>query len=147
MRIAAGQYAQVLQEAEFRGTANVLATASRSELMALADAARYSKQSDLAERTLKTIRTRFPGSKDGAAAAFLLGRLLEGHDPSGAKQLYLAATQEDPHGPFRSEILGRQLLLSDRTGDHAAAKRAAAEYVKFFPKGPYAGKARLLSTP
>jgi outer membrane protein assembly factor BamD (BamD/ComL family) len=51
---------------------------------------------------------------------------------------------ESPGGPLAREAAGRQIDARERAGDHAAARDAAASYIKRFPSGPYAGLAQLL---
>ena len=144
-KVASGNYAEVLAEAERSGLDKVLSTASRSDVMALADAARYSRRLDLAERALRTVRSRFAGTSDATAAAFLLGRLVEDANPQRASQLYDAASREAPGGPLRGEILGRRMILAQRMNRWAESRRLADEYLKVIPKGPYADKARTLT--
>lgn len=146
-RISQAQYADVVADAERRGIQAVLATARRGELMALADAARYLKKGALAEQALRAVRARFRGSEDAAAAAFLLGRLAEGRDSAEAQALYAAASREDANGPFRAEILGRRMLLSQKLGRRSDAVAFAKSYLKLTSDGPYAEKARDILKP
>jgi len=144
--LARGEFQRILDDAERRGLDNVLTGATSSDLAALADAARYSRRSDLARRALLAQRERFPRTLAGREASFFLGTL----DESGADRAartsaldwygrYLA---ENPSGNYGGQALGRRLVLFDSLQDRAAAREAAALYLAKFPAGPYAAKAQ-----
>lgn len=67
-RVASGDFASVLSDAEERGVEGTLAHAAARDLVALSDAARYSGKAELARRTLSAIRSRFPASIDARNA-------------------------------------------------------------------------------
>jgi ferric-dicitrate binding protein FerR (iron transport regulator) len=143
-RVAAGDYAGVLADAEARGLDASLSEAPLADLGALADAARYRGRSDLARRALLAERARFPGSAAARTAAFLLGRLSE--DALGQRAAaigyydqYLA---ESPSGTFASEALGRKMIAVKRGAGVEAARPLAADYLARFPKGAYAAAAQ-----
>lgn len=142
-RIAAGEYALVLHEAEDRGLNAVLGGGSLVDIAALADAARYLHRADIARRALLVERSRFPRSQEAGAAGFLLARLVEEEgDTTSAVEGYGGYLRESPQGPFAQEALGRQLALLWKRGERAAARPLAEEYRQRFPKGPYAPIAR-----
>jgi ferric-dicitrate binding protein FerR (iron transport regulator) len=142
-RIAAGEYALVLREAEDRGLNAVLAGGAVADIAALADAARYLHRSDIARRALVVERSRFPRSQEARAAAFLLARIIEEDgDPIAAVDGYGRYLQESPRGPFAQEALGRQVALLWKRGERAAARPLAQTYLRRFPRGPYAPIAR-----
>ncbi|HXI58486.1 MAG TPA: FecR family protein [Polyangia bacterium] len=142
-RIAAGEYALVLREAEDRGLNAVLAGVSVTDLAALADAARYLHRSDVARRALLVERSRFPRSQEARAAAFLLARIIEEDgDPTAAVDGYGRYLNESPRGPFAQEALGRQVALLWKRGERATALPLARTYLRRFPRGPYAPIAR-----
>ena len=140
---AKGDYASIVRAAEDRGIDQVIAGASADELRALADAARFSGRAALAQRALLAIRSRFAGSKAATGAAFVLGRMVDGSDPRAAVTWYDRYLAEG--GPMAAEALGRRMLALHRSGDNGASRRAASEYLRRFPDGPYASQARELS--
>ncbi len=149
-RVAAGDYAAVLDAADARGVETTLAEASLADLVALGDAARYKGRTELARRALVAQRARFRGSSAATAAAFLLGRLSEDSLGQGAAAIvyydqYLA---ESPAGAFAAEALGRKMIALKRSGGVEAAAPSATDYLARFPGGPYAASAReILGSP
>jgi ferric-dicitrate binding protein FerR (iron transport regulator)/TolA-binding protein len=144
-RVRAGDFTGVLQDAEARGVDATLETGSRSDLTALADAARYTGNASVAERALAAVEKRFPGSADSRAAPFLLGRLAEARGAkSEAIALYDRYLTESPHGSFVAEALGRKMLVVQAREGRSAARALARDYLVRFPKGPYADPARKL---
>jgi TolA-binding protein len=144
--VAAGNWDRVLAEVDRAGVKQTLATASSDDLLALADAARYRRRSDLARSALLAERKRFPGSASALDAAYLLGRLAES-GPGGADDAvrwydtYLAGA---PSGPYASEALGRKMTAINRLHGSSEARAFAREYLRRFPTGSYAGAARAL---
>jgi hypothetical protein len=143
--VAAGRFQQVVEEAERWGLDACLAGASSTELASLADAARYTRRSDLSKRALLAQRGRFAGSRRAAEAAFLLGRLAESQGGAAAAvswfDSYLA---EAPSGPYAPEALGRKMILVEKMSGRAAAAKVADGYLRRFPRGTYAQAARAL---
>jgi hypothetical protein len=146
--IAQGDFRAVLAEAEQRGLARTLETASAADLTALADAARYVRRSDVARRALMAERDRFAQSVTGHEAAFFLGGLAE--DESGAAatktalEWYDRYMAESPRGTYAAQALGRQMILVHKLRGPAAARPLATQYLERFPDGPYAGPAKKL---
>jgi hypothetical protein len=144
-RVASGDFAGVLAEAQARGVDVVLAGSPLADLVALADAARYAGSADVARRALQAQRARFAGSGAARAAAFLLGRLAEDRGASAeALSFYDVYLAESPQGAFAAEALGRKMVAVHRGGGQVAAT-LADEYLRRFPTGPYAGAAREIS--
>jgi hypothetical protein len=143
--VAQGKFRAVLEEAERRGVEQVLASASLAELAALADAARYARNTSLARRVLLAERQRFPRSRSAKDAAFLLGRLAEesGEGAVGWYDRYLA---DSPDGPYVSQALGRKMMLWYRQRGVAAAIPLASEYLERYPNGSYASAARKIAS-
>jgi transmembrane sensor len=143
--IGQGEFTSVVREAELRGIDVVLASAPAAELMALSDAARYIRRSDLARQALLALRARFPGSVRASEAAFFLGRLAEQlpSSTSAAVAWYETYLAEVARGPYAGEALGRQIALLARR-DPARARKVAQSYVDAFPHGPQAELARSL---
>jgi hypothetical protein len=149
-RVLAGDFTAVLREARHRGVDEVLRREGPADLMALAEAARYSGVKVLARRALVTVRARFPGSGQAGKAAFLLGRMAEDGDGdlAGALDWYGRYLADAPGGAFRDEALGRKMAATLRLHGRAAARPLADEYLRRFPVGSYATPARaILASP
>jgi hypothetical protein len=148
-RVLAGDFATVLREARHRGVEEVLRRDGPADLMALAEAARYSRTNLLARRALTTVRARFPGSGQASKAAFLLGRMAEDGDGdlAGALEWYGRYLADAPAGAFRDEALGRKMTATLRLSGQARARPLAEEYLRRFPGGSYATPARAILTP
>ncbi len=144
--LARGDFQRILDEAARRGLDDVLSGASNADLAAFADAARYGRNNDLAQRALLAQRQRFPQTLAGRDAAFLLGTLDESHAgrdaQTSALRWYGRYLVENPTGSYSGQALGRRLVLLDAIHDRAAAREAASLYLAKFPSGPYAAKAR-----
>jgi transmembrane sensor len=140
-----GEYASIVRSAEERGIDQAIAGSSADELRALADAARFTGRPALAQRALLTIRSRFPGTKAATAAAFVLGRMLDGGgNARSAVSWYDRYLAEG--GPLAPEALGRRMLALRRAGEGEQSRSAAREYLRRFPDGPYARQARELTS-
>ena len=140
-RVAAGEFLDVLAEAERGGIDGCLASCPVEALAALADAARYGGRPALARRVLLATRDRFPGSVPARAAAFLLGRMADG---AAAVEWYDRYLAESPEGVYAAEALGRKMMAIERLGDRSSARRIAAEYRSRFPAGAYLPQATAL---
>jgi len=144
--LAHGDFQRILDEAAQRGIDEVLSGATSTDLAALADAARYRRKNDLAQRTLLAERERFPKTLAGRDAAFFLGTLDESRAGREARtsalEWYGRYLAENPSGSYREQALGRRVVLFDSLHDRAAARETAALYLAKFPAGPYASKAR-----
>jgi hypothetical protein len=143
--LAAGDFAAIVDEAS-RDLVHVLRTASSEDLAALADAARYQRQDDLARRALEAQRQRFHGSPRATDAAFFLGRLDEngGGGLIRALHWYDRYLEEAPSGPYAAEALGRRMVALRELYGVTAARPVAESYVHRFPRGSYAGAAQAL---
>jgi hypothetical protein len=144
-RVASGQFQAVLAEAQARGLSSTLQQAPLVDLVALADAARYTGSRTVAHDALLSQRKRFAGSSDARAAAFLLGRLAD--DAGGVTEAlawYDRYLSEARSGSFAAEALGRRMLATLRSSGAANARPFATEYLRRFPNGPHARAAREL---
>ncbi len=141
--VAKGKHDQVLAEARGRGVDAVVASGSVADLLALADASRYSGDGSLASRSLRALRDRFAGTKAATDAAFFLGRMTDdGGSPAGAIRYYDAHIAEG--GAFAAEALGRKMIAVRRSSGDAAARTVALQYVDRFPRGAHVTVARAL---
>ena len=125
---------------------HALEASSSDDLAALADAARYRRQDDLARRALDAQRRRFQGTPRAADAAFFLGRLDEkvGAGLVHALRWYDRYLEEAPGGSYAAEALGRKMVAVRDLYGVAQARTVADEYVRRFPRGSYAGAAQAL---
>jgi hypothetical protein len=138
-----GRFATIVAQAESRGLAQVLGNASSADLAALADAARFNKNTAVAERVLHAQRARFAGSPAASDAAFLLGQLYEtsASRSAEAESWYETYLTEAAGGAYTAEALGHKMLVVERHRGHVAALPVAREYVDRFPDGAYAKSA------
>jgi len=144
-RVAHGDFAGVLEDADRQGIDRTLAEAPLSDLAAVADAARYARRQDIARRALDALRTRFPGTVQARDAAFFLGGLAENQNEGpSALEGYETYLRESPNGPYASQALGRRFILVQRLQGAEAARPMAVQYLDRFRDGPYAPNARKL---
>jgi TolA-binding protein len=141
-----GRAQAVIADARKIGINRILQRSSGEELAALASAARYQNEGELARRALLTQRRRFPHSARAGEASFLLGRLDDesSGNPGQALAWYERYLQEVPHGEYVSEALGRKMMVLQRTHRQGEAAAIAADYLRRFPAGTYAHAARAL---
>ena len=143
-RLADGEAGAILAEAQRRGIVSVLGGASSEDLAALADAARFRKQDQLARRVLLAQRRRFPGTLRADEASFLLGRLADDSGERGSDALawYERYLRDAPSGAYAAEAMGRMMLALDRQQRTDEARALASSYLRRFPQGAYARAAR-----
>lgn len=144
--VRSGAFQAVVDAALATDLDALLSQRSAAEVRALADAARYTNKSDLAERSLLALRTRFPRSSHSASAAFLLGRTSESRGQfERAERWYRQYADESPSGEYTADALaGRMRSVAGHSGD-AAAEALAREYVRRFPRGVHVEAAKRLS--
>lgn len=147
--LAAGNLDEILAQAQARGYAASVARGSSEDLIALADAARYSGHNDLARQALLAQRRRFPRSHRARDAAFFLGRMEEDAPSGSARALgwYERYLREAPSGLYADETMGRKMAVVQRLHGNENARAVAEEYLRRFPSGSYAQAARLLLAP
>jgi hypothetical protein len=147
-RVAAGDFAAVLAEAEERGIDTTLGAASLDDVAAFADASRYGRRRDLSRRAEEAIRSRFPASSRARTSAFLLGSMADdGGGTAAAIGWYDLYLTEAPSGPFASEALGRKMLAVRRARGAAGARPLAQDYLRRYPRGAYARLAEEILRP
>lgn len=143
-----GQYPQAYDAATLEGIDRLLRAADAQTLHELADVARLRRDLGLAERTLRTIRSRFPGSREAARAAFELGRIAadQRKRPVEARRWFELYLQEQPGGTWARDARGR-VLRSLAHARSETAREAAAAYLRHHPDGPDADTARHMLEP
>ena len=145
-RMAQGDFEGVVEDAVRQGLERTVAEAPLSELAMLADAARYARRLEIAARTLTGERARFPRSVEARDAAFFLAGLAESEESApAALDWYDTYLRENPEGALVSEALGRKMLLLVGLKATEPVHAVALEYLRRFPAGPYARRARKLS--
>ena len=140
--VSHGHFQDVVTAAESMGIDTCLSSCSLSDVRALADAARYTSRSSLAERALLTIRQRATGGSQRSAAAFLLGRLGESQGQlAAASTWYEVYLGEAPSGEFAADSLAGQMRTTARLKGNAAARPLAMQYLQRYPNGVHAATA------
>ncbi len=144
--LAQGHWDRILEDVQRVGVETTLEKAPMEDLFALANAARYRRQTNLARAALVAERRRFPESPRSLDALYLLGRVEEAQVGGLSKAMawydeYLARA---PRGAYAAEALGRKMTLTSETGKAEEARPMAEEYLRRFPRGSYAGSARAL---
>jgi tetratricopeptide (TPR) repeat protein len=131
----------IVREANLLGIDHCLSVCSPRDLRILADAARYSGRTALAQRSLLALRERAPA--EAATAAFLLARLYEQQGrPEAALTWYESYLKEAPGSAYAAEALAGKMRILLLTGVGAEARSTAADYLKRFPNGVAAATAR-----
>lgn len=144
---AKGQHQKIVELAEKQGFDSTIASANRADLLALGNAARFAGRGNLALMAYRAVRQRFARSTEATAAAFFLGRLSEGGNPSQAINWYERYVAEAPSGVWVADALGRRMAILHESKPGPSAQAAAQEYLNRFPTGPYAGFARKILPP
>ena len=121
-----------------------LARTSASDLIAMADIARYSARPKQAVEALLHLRTTLPTDPGARRAAFLLGRIYFDQLRSYAEAARWFSTYltESPNDSFVQEAAGRLIESEERSGAPVRARQAASAYLERYPEGPHATLAR-----
>lgn len=146
--VARGQFETVVAKAGDRGASECENGCSAADLKALADAARYTGRSSLAESALLSLRRRFGATRDGRSAAFMLGRLNEARGAAAAaERWYETYLNELPAGELAAEALAGKMRTVLATAGRASAEPIAAEYLARYPNGVHSKTARDILAP
>jgi TolA-binding protein len=144
--VSRGQFQAVVAAAEARGIDACLQSCGVSDVRALADAARYTGHSSIAEQSLLAIRQRAPAGNQRSAAAFLLGRTSEsGGQAASANGWYDNYLAESPNGEFAADALAGKMRVTVQTQGNAAARPLAMQYLQRYPNGVHADIARKIA--
>jgi TolA-binding protein len=139
-----GKLREAFAQAEAQGFSSQCESSPAAELLLLADAARLSGHPDRAREALLELRRRFPKDSRRAAAAFVLGKIAFDQRRAFAEAAtwFSASIREQPSGSLSREASGRLIEALRNSGDSAAARRAAEDYLTKYPDGPHASVAR-----
>lgn len=143
--VAQGRYREAMAAVEREGFERVLAGASASDLIQLAEAARHSGEFRRAREAL--LRARRLGAH--GRSAFVLGKLAADHlgAPREAITWLQTYLDEEPGGGLGEQALGRLIELRQRLGDAAGARADAALYLRRYPGGAYTSLAQSAAAP
>ncbi|HEY6723927.1 MAG TPA: FecR domain-containing protein [Polyangiaceae bacterium] len=138
---AQGSYARAWLAIQAQGFDSVSERANATDLMSLADVARFVGQPGRAAQALLALRERFSASPEAREAAFLLGRVAADQQgqPQRGSQWFSTYLAESPQGSFAPEALGRLLDCQVHAGDALQARQTAEKYLTRYPKGSYRG--------
>jgi transmembrane sensor len=119
-------------------------TASKTELVTWANRERLTGSLARARTALLVLRRRFASSSEAGTAAFTLGRMAfdQRGDYRDAARWFEAYLSEQPNGALMGDAAGRLLEAHERQGERARARGDAEAYLRRFPDGPYASRAR-----
>jgi hypothetical protein len=139
-----GDHRAAYRAVEREGFTVILHRASASDLVLLADVARFSNHPSEAVAALRELARRFPDRPEVADCAFLIGRIFADQRslPHEAIQWFSRYLAESPDGKFAQEAAGRLIESHQRSGDSAGARAAAERYLAAYPEGPHALFAR-----
>jgi hypothetical protein len=118
------------------GFERVLARASASQLLVLADIARASGGREQAAQALKRVLSAYDSAPEAPIAAWTLGNLLDqAGDKVGAAEAYATYRRLSPAGDFAEDAAARQVDAALSQGNVELGTRALEEYAQNFPKG------------
>jgi hypothetical protein len=119
-----------------------------SDLLLLADAARFASDATAAASVFSAVRERFPDDVRAGDAVFGLGVLAIDADqrPALAARYFEEYLASWPAGPLAREAQGRLMEALERAHRVDDAVRVAISYLARFSQGPHAGLARRLLT-
>jgi TolA-binding protein len=144
--VEAGRYREALAAADAAGFDAECQRASAPDLLSLAGAARLAGDAPKARRAYSLLRKRFPADPVAAVAAFNLARVAFdlASDYPAAANWFRTYLREQPSGSLAPEAHGRLVEALQRSGDSAAARSAASDYLAKYPTGPHAEFAKRL---
>lgn len=142
--LANGGFTQVVDEARELGVQRACSTVPSASLDALADAARYAREPQIARSALLAKRARFTDTASAREAAFLLGKLEEQQrDHAAALRWYETYQREAKDGPLIDKAAGRRMIILERLGREDEASAAARDYLeRFEATGAYVSLAK-----
>jgi transmembrane sensor len=116
-------------------------SAEAARLFQRAQDARAAGKSAEAARLLSELLRRYPNDPRAGLAAFELGRIkLDARDPKGAVE---ALDQAEGAGKaFEEQVAARRVQALEESGDGRACRAAREDFLRRFPKGPFAAIVR-----
>lgn len=143
-KASAGNYSEAISIVVDRGLAKTLAQSNAKELLLLGDAARLTKNIEIAQKAYLEMRKRYKGSGLSSNAALMMGRMAfdqrrDYRDAIRWLEIYLS---EQPNSSLRREALGRILEAKNRSGKKQSARQTARDYLESYPNGPHAATAK-----
>ena len=143
---ASGHYQEALGVAEKSGFTRACRRLGADDVVQLGDVARLAQNVPRAEEAYHAARRRFP-SADRPAFGLGLIAFDQRRDFRAAARWFDTYVREFPRGPLAREAAGRAMESWHRAGDKELARRAARDYLKQAPSGPYAPLARQIAAP
>jgi TolA-binding protein len=118
------------------GFATVVAGATATQLMTLADISRSAGGRDQAILALRRVVDAFPEAAEAPVAAWTLGKLLDkAGDGAGAAEAFALYRRLSPGGDFAEDALARQVDSALAQGNLEELARLVAQYENDFPNG------------
>jgi hypothetical protein len=141
-----GKYKEALALAEKRGFERLTNELPENDLLLLANAARFSGDAARARLALLKLRQRFGGRPAANLAALYLAKIAEDmtREPQEAVRWLRTFLQSSPSGDLAAGARASLMSLLLRSGDEAAARVIAEEYLRYHATGPHADEARAL---
>jgi hypothetical protein len=141
-----GKYREALALAERQGFERLTNELPENDLLLLANAARYSGDAKRARLALVKLRQRFQGRPAADLAALYLAKVAENmtHEPEEAVRWLRTFLQSSPSGDLAAGARASLMSLLLQSGDQAAARAVARDYLRHHESGPQAAEARAI---
>jgi hypothetical protein len=144
--LATGRFDDVVASAQSIGVERVIEREPAAALLALGDAARYTRHDATAEASFAAIARRFPSAAEADRAEFFVAWTYERMDRADeALAGYDRYLTTHPSGAYAEKAAGRAMLVAAKLTDREAAAARAQRYLRRFPNGGYATAARNLA--
>ena len=140
----AGKFKSAFAELNAAGFESHCNQVGAVDLKRSAEIARYAGRWDKASFAYHSLRRRFPGTPQAAAAAYALGRAAFDQQRAYGSAARWFQTYLNEGGGLAREAQGRLMEAQYRSGDRSSAERTAKQYLKLYPSGPHAAQARRL---
>lgn len=140
---ARGNYGAAIAAARRTGFDRLEAELSATDLLLLANTARYAGTASEARGALLKLRGRFPGSPSANHAALLLASQAEDRDknPNEAERWLRTFLMESPRGELAAGARARLMAALLRRGARAEAEQVARDYLRLHPGGQHVAQA------
>ena len=141
----AGEVASIYESVAARFERACSETTSATDLWVLAESARRTAHLSDAHHGWSELLRRFPASTEAQSAPFVLGRIAaDGGDVKNAHDWFERASRSGSPA-LRREALGRWMIAATSLGNTEEATAVARQYLRDFPAGPQAERARELA--